>query len=87
MTENEFNSTIVDFYNDSKILITGGTGFMGKVLIDKLLRVCNGLERIYLIIRIKKGKDAATRLKELFEDPVSAFKHFKLIKAILSKCL
>lgn len=70
MIENELNSTIVDFYNGSKILITGGTGFMGRILIDKLLRVCKGLEQIYLIIRIKKGKDAATRLKELFEDPI-----------------
>lgn len=73
MIEDEVNSTIVDFYKNSKILITGGTGFMGKVLIDKLLRVCSGLDQIFLIIRIKKGKDAQSRLKDLFEDPVSFF--------------
>lgn len=46
-------------------------GFMGKVLIDKLLRTCPGIENIYLLIRKKKGKDIHTRIEELFDDPVS----------------
>jgi alcohol-forming fatty acyl-CoA reductase len=45
-------------------------GFMGKVLIDKLLRTCPGIENIYLLIRKKKGKDIHTRIDELFDDPV-----------------
>lgn len=45
-------------------------GFMGKVIIDKLLRTCPGIENIYLLIRKKKGKDIHTRIDELFDDPV-----------------
>lgn len=44
---------------------------MGKVLIDKLLRTCPGIENIYLLIRKKKGKDIHTRIEELFDDPVN----------------
>lgn len=48
-------------------------GFMGKVLIDKLLRTCPGIENIYLLIRKKKGKDIHSRIEELFDDPVRLF--------------
>jgi hypothetical protein len=44
---------------------------MGKVLIEKLLRSCPHLSNIYLLIRSKKGKDVATRIQEVFDDPVS----------------
>lgn len=49
---------------------------MGKVLIDKLLRTCPGIENIYLLIRKKKGKDIHSRIEELFDDPVS-FTHYE----------
>lgn len=47
-------------------------GFMGKVLIDKLLRTCPGIENIYMLIRQKKGKDIHTRIEEIFDDPVNS---------------
>lgn len=43
---------------------------MGKILIDKLLRTCPGLENLYLLVRTKKGKDVHTRVEEIFDDPV-----------------
>lgn len=48
------------------LLISGGTGFMGKVLVEKILRTCPGVKRIYLLIRNKKGKNPQDRLKEIF---------------------
>lgn len=50
---------------------------MGKVLIDKLLRTCPGIENIYLLIRKKKGKDIHSRIEELFDDPVRHRKYFR----------
>lgn len=63
---------IQKFYNGQSIFITGGTGFMGKLLIEKLLRGCSGISFIYLLVRPKKGKDVHQRIEELFDDPVFA---------------
>lgn len=40
-------------------------GFMGKVLIEKLLRSCPDLNRIFVLIRSKKNKTPEQRLEEL----------------------
>lgn len=66
-------SPIQHFFKGASILITGGTGFLGKILIEKLLRCCPDIETIYLIIRMKKGKNVDLRAKELFEDEVGRF--------------
>ncbi|XP_052738805.1 putative fatty acyl-CoA reductase CG5065 [Bicyclus anynana] len=57
---------IPEYYRGKTIFITGGTGFMGKVLIEKLLYSCTDLDRIYLLIRPKKGVKAEDRLAELY---------------------
>lgn len=56
--------TIREFYADQEIFITGGSGFVGKVLIEKLLRSCSDVKLIYVLFRSKKGKTAEERLKE-----------------------
>lgn len=57
--------SISEFYNGKSIFITGGTGFLGKILIEKLLRSCPGIKNIYLLIRPKKGLEINTRLTEI----------------------
>jgi FlaA1/EpsC-like NDP-sugar epimerase len=64
-------SEIQEFYRGANVLVTGGTGFMGKVLMEKLLRSCPHLSNIYLLVRSKKGKNVDSRIEELFNDPVS----------------
>ncbi|XP_047370028.1 LOW QUALITY PROTEIN: fatty acyl-CoA reductase wat-like, partial [Vespa velutina] len=59
---------IQKFYSGQSIFITGGTGFIGKLLIEKLLRECPGIACIYLLIRTKKGKSVLQRMKELIEN-------------------
>lgn len=69
--ESEVGSPIQEFYRGAVIFLTGGTGFMGKVLIEKLLRACPHIKHIYLLIRSKKGKNVEQRLEDIFEDRVS----------------
>ncbi|XP_070509159.1 putative fatty acyl-CoA reductase CG5065 [Chironomus tepperi] len=57
--------SIPEFYNGKSVFITGGTGFLGKILVEKLLRSCKGIENIYLLVRSKKGKNVTERLDEL----------------------
>ncbi|XP_043477891.1 fatty acyl-CoA reductase wat-like isoform X1 [Leptopilina heterotoma] len=63
-------SEIQNFYAEQSILITGGTGFLGKLLIEKLLRSCPELTCIYVIVRPKKGQEALNRFEQIFEDPI-----------------
>lgn len=63
--------TIPDFFRGKNIFITGGSGFIGKVLIEKLLRSCPDLENIYLLMREKKGKTSEERVKLITDMPVS----------------
>lgn len=59
--------SIPDWFAKKNVLITGGTGFMGKVLVSKLLLSCPDIGNIYLIIRKKKGLDAQTRLHQMLQ--------------------
>lgn len=45
---------------------------MGKVLVEKLLRSCPDIGRLYLLMRPLPGKDAAHRLQELINNQVFA---------------
>ncbi|XP_035723735.1 fatty acyl-CoA reductase wat-like isoform X1 [Vespa mandarinia] len=67
---NYFNqeSEVSEFFSGRKILITGGSGFLGRLILEKLLRSCPKIERIYLLMRGKKQKDMQTRFKEYFND-------------------
>jgi thioester reductase-like protein len=58
-------SEIASFYKNKSIFITGATGFIGKVLIEKLLRSCYDLDKIYLLVRSKKGHNPNQRLNDL----------------------
>lgn len=59
------------FYKDKSIFITGGSGFMGKVLIEKLLYSCSDLKEIFILMRPKKGRVPESRLEDMFKLPVS----------------
>lgn len=63
------NPSVADFYDGQEIFVTGGTGFLGKSLIEKLL-YSTKVKRIYLLLRSKKGFPAEKRLRELRKDVV-----------------
>lgn len=64
-------SDIQEFLRGARVLLTGGTGFMGKMVLEKLLRSIPHLDHVYLIIRPKKGNGVNDRLNAIFEDRVS----------------
>src|SRR5829696_8436521 len=51
-------------YKDKKILLTGGTGFLGTALIEKILRSLPDLGCLYLVVRPSRGKSAAERFEK-----------------------
>jgi len=57
--------SIQEFFTGSVIFVTGATGFMGKVLIEKLVRSCPNISKICVLVRHKKGKDKNDRIKEI----------------------
>lgn len=66
----ELNS-VQEFFKGKTIFITGASGFMGKVLIEKLLYSCSEIKEIIILIRPKKGKTAMERVNEFKDIPVS----------------
>nr|AID66650.1 fatty acyl reductase [Agrotis segetum] len=61
-------TAIQQFYKDQCVFLTGGTGFLGKVLIEKLIRSCGDVDTVFVLARSKKGKDAQTRLNDLLDE-------------------
>lgn len=62
--------SIPEFYADQEIFVTGASGFLGKVLVEKLLRSCGDLRKIYILLRPKKGKSIEERLRDLIALPL-----------------
>lgn len=62
---------IPEWYSGQKIFITGSTGFMGKVLVEKLLRDCKDVDTFYLLVRSKRGVEPAQRRDIYLNSPVS----------------
>ncbi|XP_013135901.1 PREDICTED: fatty acyl-CoA reductase 1-like [Papilio polytes] len=70
------DSPIQRFYTCSKIFITGGSGFIGKLIIEKIFRACN-VDKIYILIRSKKNMKPKARLSEILKDPIFSKLHTK----------
>ncbi|XP_055697097.1 putative fatty acyl-CoA reductase CG5065 [Phlebotomus papatasi] len=62
--------SIPQCYTDRSVFITGATGFVGKVLVEKLLRSCPGIKNIYVLIRPKRGQEVKARLNDLLGAPL-----------------
>lgn len=56
---------VSEFYSGRSLFITGGTGYMGKVLIEKLLRDCDDIKLIYVLCRPKRGFSPAARIEQI----------------------
>ena len=59
--------SIPEWFRNRDVLVTGGTGFMGKLLLAKLLLSCPDIGKIYVLIRDKKGVPSKSRLTTLLQ--------------------
>ncbi|XP_069479707.1 fatty acyl-CoA reductase 1 isoform X4 [Ambystoma mexicanum] len=57
--------SIPEFYEGKNVLITGATGFMGKVLLEKLLRSCPNVKAVYVLVRPKDEQKPPERVAEM----------------------
>ncbi|XP_037438029.1 alcohol-forming fatty acyl-CoA reductase-like [Triticum dicoccoides] len=63
---------ITEYFKNKSILVTGSTGFLGKILVEKILRVQPDVKKIYLPVRAVDAAAAKHRVenevvgKELF---------------------
>ncbi|XP_026282586.2 putative fatty acyl-CoA reductase CG5065 isoform X1 [Frankliniella occidentalis] len=68
--ESSTGSPVADFYRGRSVFITGSTGFMGKVLVEKLLRSCPDVSALYLLLRPRRGHDVRHRLEDMLNTPI-----------------
>lgn len=68
--ESKEKSEIQEFYAQQTVFLTGCTGFVGKCVVEKLLRACPDLKKLYLMVRPKKVS-AKERIEKYFDEIVS----------------
>lgn len=64
------SSSIKSFYKDQNVFITGVSGFMGKVLLEKILYSCSDVKQVFVLIREKRGKSGSERVNEFTKIPL-----------------
>ncbi|KAL0487536.1 glycerone phosphate O-acyltransferase [Acrasis kona] len=72
-TERDSNGlSLIEFYRGKTLLCTGCSGFLGKVLVEKILRCLPDVKKVYLLIRPKgKSTDINGRMKkEILDSPI-----------------
>jgi hypothetical protein len=45
---------VAAFYVGVSVLLTGASGFLGKVFLEKLLWSCPGVQKVYVLIRARR---------------------------------
>nr|GEW89398.1 alcohol-forming fatty acyl-CoA reductase [Tanacetum cinerariifolium] len=54
--------SILEYLSNKTILVTGATGFLGKIFVEKILRVQPNIKKIYLLIRASSPDTALHRM-------------------------
>ena len=71
LKETSSRTGIKEFYAGKNVMVTGATGFMGKVLVEKLLRSIPEIGNVYILVREKRGRTSKERLDNLLSSRVS----------------
>ncbi|XP_059219207.1 fatty acyl-CoA reductase wat-like [Stomoxys calcitrans] len=78
------DENIPNFFRNKVVLITGGTGFLGKVLIETILRSTE-VKVIYVLARPKDGLNVEERFKKIFNDVL--FEKLRSLRPMFEKSL
>ncbi|GLG98159.1 Putative fatty acyl-CoA reductase CG5065 [Gryllus bimaculatus] len=62
--------TVAEFYRGQSVLLTGGSGFLGRVLLEKLLFYCPDIDTVYVLLRPRKGLSVQERLQKMLDVPL-----------------
>ena len=54
---------VKEFYEGKNVLLSGCTGFLGKVILEKLMRTCPKINKFYIMVRPKRNIDPFDRIK------------------------
>ncbi|PWA86972.1 jojoba acyl CoA reductase-related male sterility protein [Artemisia annua] len=68
--------SILEFLDNKTILVTGATGFLAKIFVEKILRVQPNVKKLYLLVRATDAKSALQR----FNTEAVAKDLFKILK-------
>jgi alcohol-forming fatty acyl-CoA reductase len=55
---------IKKFYSNKTIFISGCTGFLAKITLEKIIRTCSDFKKIFVVMRDKKGFTLQERLEK-----------------------
>jgi alcohol-forming fatty acyl-CoA reductase len=80
-----------DFYAGKTLLLSGCTGFLGKMVLEKVLRSLSGVKRIYIMMRPRKNQSIKQRMVETIftsEIFINLFRQYPGMEAMaLEKCV
>jgi len=48
------SNKVLEFYKNKTVLITGVTGFLGKVILERVLSVLTDVKKVFILIRKTK---------------------------------
>ncbi|XP_044260331.1 putative fatty acyl-CoA reductase CG5065 isoform X2 [Tribolium madens] len=74
----EYPDRISQIFSNKTILITGATSFLGKVLLEKILRSCPSVHKIYILLN-----DPNSTFKNLTNDPLFRQQEFQIFDKIV----
>ncbi len=64
---------MTQFYSEKAVFITGATGFMGKCLLEKILRSLPDVTQVMILVRPKRGKSMKERMDSLLKSKVRIY--------------